>query len=351
MSKKKKRVLIIVLVVTLICLYGCNQGQLKINPSAKLYMDLRGIKNCGIYQVGELSNLQYSLQGVSISDSEIESRIDTILKSYEKLITITERDKVKEGDFVNITYTVYCDSKVVNHSDEEIIKIGAGHFNKNIEKSLIGAIKGKRQYIKITVPEDDKNKELAGKEECVQVLINEIQYMHTEQLTTDFVKKNYNLNTIEEFYVYVKKLIKEEREAEVLHEAQENVITKLIKTSKFNLNKDAIVDYALTIYNDYAEMAISYGSSIEEFIKDFFGETIDIFYERCYSESENEIKRILIVGALAESNSIQVTDAEVENALKNAKIEYNSLSRGYLTIYTYQLLEEKVLNAIIKSSL
>ena len=283
-------------------------------------------------------------------DSEIESRIQTILESYEKLVTITERNIVEKGDFVNISYTVYCGRKVVNHSDEDVIKVGAGHFNKDIERHLIGAIKGKPINVKITVPEDDENKEFAGKEENIQVIVNEIQYMHTEQLTDEFVQKNYDLHTVEEFKAYVKRLIKEERESEVLNETQDNIITNLCQTSKFDLDKDAVLDYAVTIYNEYVEMALSYSSSMVDFAEDFFGETINEFYERCYSEAEREIKRILIVGAIAESNKIQITNEEVEQALKNAKIDKTSLGREYLTIFTYQLLEEKVLNNIIQAS-
>lgn len=323
---------------------GCNTKHQITNPIVEEKMNLLGIKNCVITELGEIPKYEYTDEEIEVSASEIEENIQLILESYEKLKPV-DRNVVQKGDFVNLAYIVYCEGKIVNEVKDEEVKVGAGFFNEEIEENLIGAKTNKTYTMNIQVPKDDENKEYAGKEEKIEYRVNKIQYMLQPKLTDKFVQKNYGLKTVEEFYEYEKECIAKEKETELLNQKKAAIIEELIEKSSFDTDNNFVLDYAEVVYHEYENMATGYGNSIEEFIKDFFNENLDEFYERCCNEAENEIKRFLVIGAVADKINVVISDKDIEE-YGNLKID--DLDDKNIISYKYEVLEEKVWNYLIK---
>lgn len=133
---------------------------------------------------------------------------------------------------------------------------------------------------------------------------------------------------------------------EQINQKREDIIQELIEKSLFNLDRNFILNYAEVVYYEYKDMAIGYGSSIEEFVRDFFNENMDQFYERCCNEAEKEIKRFLVIGAIANEINVVVSDKDIEKKYEN--LDVDTLSDSDITMYKYQLLEEKVLDYLVE---
>lgn len=335
----------VILIVVFLVICSCATEYQIINSIVEEKMNLLGIENCHITRLGEIPESEYTDEEINVSVSEIEENIQLELESYEKLKPVN-RNVVRKGDFVNLTYTVYCEDKIVNEVKGEEIKVGAGFFNKEIEKKLIGAKKDKTYIINIQVPEDDENTKFAGKIEVIKYQVNEIHYMFKPKLTDKFVQKNYGLKSVEAFYEYKKEHIKEEKETDLINQKREDIIEELIEKSSFNMDRNYILDYAEVVYHEYKDMATGYGSSIEEFIKDFFNENLDQFYERCCNEAEKEIKKFLIIGAIANKINVVISNKDIE--MKYENLNSDTLSKSDFTMYKYQLLEEKVFDYLIQ---
>lgn len=345
---KKWKIRFFLLIVLMLSINGCSMQSLPLHEIVKSQLEVRKVLNCNITNVGNLSELGYEIQEVDVLDDEVKEAVQTEVESYNKLVEITDRDIVRKGDFVEITYAVYCGNELANELTTEIVKVGAGYFNKDLENALIGAKKDKMFTTIITVPKDDENKKYAGKKECFEITVNKIQYMDIVDLTDKFVQKNYNLKTVEEFYKYEEKCIREEKEKEALQKAKNKIIEKARDACNFDLDDNCVMDYALIVYDEYKEMADGYGSDMSEFIKDFTGKTMEEFYESCYEEAEDEIKWMLIVGAVSKEQNMKITNHELVKNAKNDGIDVDSFNNEQLIEYKYQLLEQKVLNYLIK---
>lgn len=340
----KRYISYVIVMVMILVTCGCSIEHQTTNPIVKEKMNLLGIKNCVITELGEIPQYEYTDEEIEVSASEIEENIQLILESYEKLKSV-DRNVVKKGDFINLSYTVYCEGKIVNEVKGEEIKVGAGFFNEEIEEDLIGAKTNRTYLINIQVPKDDENKEYAGKKEKIEYQVNKIQYMLQPKLTDKFVQKHYGIGSVEEFYEYEKECIAKEKETELLNQKKEAVMEELIEKSSFDTDKDFLLDYAEVVYHEYEDMATGYGNSIEEFISDFFNENLEEFYERCYNEAENEIKRFLVVGAVANKINVTISEKDIEE-YRNLKVD--DLDDSNLISYRYDVLEEKVLNYLVK---
>ncbi len=92
----------------------------------------------------------------------------------------------------------------------------------------------------------------------------------------------------------------------------------------------------------YEKMAYLYNMSLEQYYEKLLGITKQEFYEKCLNEGEKQIKKYLIIGAVAKKEDIVITNDEWESEKIDKKIE---IQDNNAVIYAkYQLLEKKVLN-------
>ena len=310
-------------------------------------MTINDIENCYITKTNSYYNINYTVENVNVSKAEVDEYINDELESYEKLIDVKGRTTVEDGDFVSVSYVVYYKGEVVNNVENENLKVGAGYFNKEIELALIGSQIGKKIKITISVPENDENRELAGKTEIVEITVRNIWYMETEKLTDKFVKEYYGLKDVDEFYKFVRRKILEQKKAEVEAVAKETLMNQVMQCYKYDLDGDVVLKYALSKYNDYEVMAKGYGTTMEEFVLDFLGESLENFYESCYETAENEIKEMLVIGAIAFEHSLNLSEEiTIEDEGEDKSIS-GDMDAKDIVFQEYQKIKAKVIEYII----
>ena len=167
---------------------------------------LEGVKATDYVTVCDYSALKIPKKEVKVSDSDVQTEIDTILSSYNQ---VTDR-KVKKGDTVNIDYKGMIDGKEFDGGTASgaSLKIGSGTFVDGFENQLIGKMPGETVQVKVTFPKDYQGKEVAGKDAVFETTINYID--ETPKLTDKFVKEKlsdrYGYTTVKE----MKKTIRDE---------------------------------------------------------------------------------------------------------------------------------------------
>ena len=159
---------------------------------------LEGVKATDYVTVCDYSALKIPKKEVKVSDSDVQTEIDTILSSYNQ---VTDR-KVKKGDTVNIDYKGMVDGKEFDGGTASgaSLKIGSGTFIDGFEDQLIGKMPGETVQVKVTFPKDYQGKEVAGKDAVFETTINYID--ETPKLTDKFVKEKlsdrYGYTTVKE---------------------------------------------------------------------------------------------------------------------------------------------------------
>ncbi len=89
---------------------------------------------------------------------------------------------------------------------------------------------------------------------------------------------------------------------------------------KFSLDEKQVVNYATTFVNNYQMLANIHNQTLEKYIEKN-NKTENEFYQLCYEEAEDEVKSILIIGALAEQKQIEAEGTESTTEEQYAKIK------------------------------
>ena len=261
---------------------------------------LEGVKATDYVTVCDYSALKIPKKEVKVSDSDVQTEIDTILSSYNQ---VTDR-KVKKGDTVNIDYKGFDGGTASGAS----LKIGSGTFIDGFEDQLIGKMPGETVQVKVTFPKDYQGKEVAGKDAVFETTINYID--ETPKLTDKFVKEKlsdrYGYTTVKE----MKKTIRDE----IFKTNKTDYIwNHMIEKSKFKEIPDELInDRVDVLVNGLKAQLKASNYTLKDYLSAYGIEDETTLRDQYKSSCESTVKVFLIADAIAADKKISVTDEDVK---------------------------------------
>ena len=161
-------------------------------------------------------------------------------------------------------------------------------------------------------------------------------------LTAEFVKEEFDVDSIEDYYQKVREELKTSKEVEEATTLRNSIMKTLINDSNFSLNRDKVASYSIEIVKSYETEASFYDMSLDKYVEQELKMTKKEFYDMCYNEGEEYIKTYLVVGAIAEKEALAVTEKDIEsfsNIVKRDPDSYSDESGAYIG---YQILQNKL---------
>ncbi len=350
---KKKSIFLSVIFLYIMVVGGTiyfTQKELKISTIAQQKLKHEKVASSKIKKLCDLSQFAYKEPEVTITEEELQQCVKDELEQYEQLIELKDKKIVEENDYITISYTSTCEGQIIDRKDRRKLKVGAGNFDIDLEKELVGAEKGKKITVTKTISKDVDMEQLAGKEETVEMVVTKISKLEQVELTDEWVQENYELENVEAFYEMLKEEYITQEQAVAQANAKEKLLQEVLKACEFDINDDEVLEYALSRYNEQENNATGYGTDMETYIQDFYGMSIDDYYEKCYKEAENEIKRMLFVGAFSDKYSLNVREKDVQELIEIMGTSMDKVAKKDYVLYEYEVLEEEVLEQLIKKT-
>ena len=129
-----------------------------------------------VTKLGEYKGMEVTKEDTTVTDEEVEERIQNILAANPEIIEITDRP-AQEGDTVNIDFVGMKDGEAFQGGTEEGVDLvlGSGSFIYGFEDGLIGAYTGEERSLNLTFPEDYNPADLAEQDVVFDVTVNKIR--------------------------------------------------------------------------------------------------------------------------------------------------------------------------------
>jgi len=349
--KKINIIRFLILVIVMWAASGCSHNDYDIakeNDSAKLigihtdvfeylkYINITQstLKECPRYEdlIKEI-NIESKELEVKVSEQEVQKYVDNVVESYSKLKKLKDRKIVKKGDFVKIKFKTFYKGKLVSDMDNEVVKVGAGKYDKNLEKVLEGLRVGNKYVKQLTVPQNDINSEMAGKKVKIKIWIKSINRYLIPELTDKFVQEKLGYNSVKELYKEKREIAENEKKL-VKYTDELNLLTrKIAEKCHYDIDVNEVATYATKQVNYYEQLAYIQNLTLEKYATSN-NMTLDELYQLCYDEKEQEIKKILLVGYLGKYLNVDTLDS---NEYINMNVEEK-----------YSIVESKVVEKFIR---
>ena len=140
--------------------------------------------------IKDYSSIEMEMKIPRITDGEVDQTIEAFRQRKAKTVEIIDRS-VQEKDLIKIDFTSMLGDKPFEGGavKDQIIQVGGGQLIEGLDKGMIGMEIGDNRDIKVQVPQDYHNKEIAGKEVDFNIILKGIQVQELPKLNDEFARE------------------------------------------------------------------------------------------------------------------------------------------------------------------
>jgi trigger factor len=300
--------------------------------------------------LADYTGLSATKKVYTVSDEALEDAINETLQDYADYPSVDRASQT--GDWIYADFTATLDGETEYDEEDYIFIVGEKEFGDEFDERLTGVYSGDQLDFSITYDEDYEDESWAGQTIDFSVKITDVQEEVLPDCTDEFVQKNLNYDSYDDFADATRASLEETYESESLDELKEDLLQQVIDASVILQYTQAEYDDARaeveSFYSSYADM---FGIELDE-IYDTFG----IDEDALESDTQDMLARSLVIAAIQENEDLTLSDEDYEDGIARYMEENDYTSRddfisdyGEETIQK-QLLEDAVLDLLVEKA-
>ena len=231
--------------------------------------------------------------------------------------------------------------------EDRVFVIGGPNANHDLDNQLVGLSVGDEREVEFTHAHEHEDGESHDHTTKFRVIAKEIRERELSNLDDDFAKDLGDFESLEALKQQIRDDIQGQADSATRNRLVENIIEELIAQNEFDV-PDSMVD-------NYIE------NMIESIKRERQGQEIDeeAFRTEGRAGAERGVKRYLLLEAIAQMESVEVTEEDVNKHLETMSERHNVegarirqiLSRsGQLDRIQSELLDDKVFDFLIENA-
>ena len=257
--------------------------------------------------IGQYKGLSLEKVVETITDTEVEGSISQDLAMTKEEV---KDGVVEEGDTVVVNYVGTENGKEFNggSAENQEITIGSGGYIPGFEDGILGMKKGETKDVPLTFPEDYIEPSMAGKDVVFKITLQ--SFKRAPELNDDWVAKNTDFKTVEEYKEDKKKLLQESAEKMAESVLYQNAWNQVYEASEVKEYPEKDVEEA---YAEFETQIKSYekqgGMELEDYLESQ-KVSKEAFETQCQEYAEARVKQNLILQGIMDAEGMTLEDKE-----------------------------------------
>ncbi len=290
--------------------------------------------------------------GAEVTDDMVEARLNEIRQANAMLQPVAEHRPVEEGDYAILDYQGYFAGQSLEEAKGEnvYLEVGAGKFNQDFERNLVGLKPGAEARFAVDLPNDFFNPLIAGKTVEFQVKIHDIKERVEPELDDAFAQSlGGKFQSIADLREAVREDIIKVKERERNAQLEQQVLDQLIASHPFELPPSLIRQEQENMLRDQL-------ANLQQYNINFEGLDLQKMLEAVKPKAEFRVRSRLLLEHIARQEGITMEEAEVEAALQRladssgrtvAQVREFYREQNLMDVLRRQLRDEKTMKMLI----
>ena len=280
-------------------------------------------------ELGDLKKIKIEKVDSEVTDEDVEKEIESKLKANSTKQDVTDR-AAQEKDEATINFEGFVDGVAFEGGKGEKypLVLGSGSFIPGFEDQIIGKNVGDSFDVNVTFTENYQAEDLAGKEAVFKCELLGLKETVLPTLDDEYISDTTDFETVDEWKADIKKQVTERKEQSAQRERESKAIDALVEMSKVELPEPMIVYQQEKMIDNFGQQLMYQGMNLEQYLN-MTGQTRDDMRDQVRPEAEKQIKRSLIIEAVAEAQNIEVSEedtaAEIEKMAKQYQMEVDKI--------------------------
>ena len=223
-----------------------------------------------------------------------------------------------DGDFVVMDYVGSIDGEPFEGGEGrgQVVELGSGRLIPGFEEQLEGASAGEERTVELTFPDDYPAEQLAGKDASFAVEVKEVKEKRLPELDDDFAVEAGGYDSLDELRAEIESRIAQAEERAIEGEFREAAVDAVVDQAQ---DRGAPRAGALEGARDVAPHRAPprrAGRSTPSSTSQMTGKTEEELVVESEPDAETALKREAVLAAIVEAEGIEVSDEEIEQALR-----------------------------------
>lgn len=267
-------------------------------------------------KVPDFNGLKLERPVAEISDAEVEEQVEQVAESartYEE-----KKGKAADKDRVTIDYSGKVDGELFEggtDTDSQLI-LGSGRFIPGFEEQLMGKAAGDETVVKVTFPEDYNAAHLAGKNAEFDVTVKKVEKPGKLEIN-DELARQLGVESADKLRETVRGQLESRYGSFTRAKVKRQVLDQLDEKTEMELPEKMVSQEFDNIWGQVT-------GELERSGKKFEDE--DTTEEKARKEyrglAERRVRLGLVLANIGESNSIEVTEEELQKAVYDQVRQY-----------------------------
>jgi trigger factor len=304
----------------------------------------------------EYEGLTIERRKLAVADEAVDRALEELRREHTELRPIEGRTETQKGDVLALAITG-------NIGEHEINQPRFGLDLDDAEREpipgLAEAMTGvpldtKEKVVDLTIPEDWRDESLRGRAAKLVVSVVDARAKEVPALDDDFAKDTGKGETLDALRAAVRKDLEDRETEQINSETRSAALRELVKRNPIPV-APALVERGVEV--QFNRLRAMLGMQPPK-----RGEEVQVppeIAEKLKVPAADEVRGQLLLEAIAEKESLEVTDAEVESHLANAaKMRNQPVGRlraewqkdGRLDNAKWQLRQQKVLDHLVSKA-
>lgn len=254
-------------------------------------------------------------EDVEVPAEEVDAELERLREESSPLATVERA--AQTGDFVEVDMHVSAGGKAVPEASTVgyLVELGNGRTFEEIERALRGMTAGETRSATLPLPADYPDAKLRGRNAEVELHVHSVRERQLRPLDDEFARASSEFDTLAELRAAIEGAYRDRLEAQARSHFRAGVLGSLGEAIEVELPPYTVAGRVEELVGDLARNVERQGVPFRTFLAQT-GRSIEQVTQALLPEAIGSLRRELALEAFAEREHIEVTDAELEAALR-----------------------------------
>ncbi|MBN2026316.1 MAG: trigger factor [Actinobacteria bacterium] len=250
-----------------------------------------------------------------VTDEEVDRVLENMREKFAQL-EVASGKILADGDHALIDFdgTVNDVPFEGGSAKDFMLEVGTENIWPEFNEELRGKRKGDILDIKVKMPEQFPDEELAGQVASFKVIVKEVKVKKLPEADDDFAKESSKFDTITELKDDVRSKLEEAKKAQAQESVRMQVLEKLAEGLEVEIPDKMVEDYAHQRRHELEARLGAQGLALDSYL-----EALDYTEERMEEEFENEARQLirneLVLDAVIAAEKMEISDDELQEEI------------------------------------
>lgn len=266
--------------------------------------------------LGQYKGVEVARRVVEVTDEQVQAQLAMMQERFATLAPVEDR-AVQEGDFVTMDFAgSTADGPLEGAAGSDYsLQVGSGRLVPGFEEALVGMAAAADKRFEVTFPDDYPEESLQGAPVSFTVTVKEIKEKVVPDLGDDFARDVSEFDSLDELTADVRSRIEKMQAEAVEREFRGAVIEAVTAAATLNVPEAMVEREAHSLYHELEEAVGEQNMTMETYLA-AVEKTPEQVEEDLKPRAEANVRRRLVLEAVAEAEGLEVTDDEVRERIR-----------------------------------